>query len=99
MYEHTGEEPEFYLDLERQVLEAARRFNADLPECTDPTSVSYEIGNSVFGRDHLRLFFMSLYAVLFQRTDGPRLGDLIEIMGVEMFLRTLNRRLNEIDDS
>ncbi len=55
----------------------------------------YEIGKKYYGTDKkiLRNFFKDLYMLLFVKTDGPRLGVFVSLLGLENFKTRLNGRL------
>jgi lysyl-tRNA synthetase class I len=57
-------------------------------------SIVYEAGKETFDHDktQLRTYFAWLYLVVFQRPDGPRWGDFIDIYGVDNFVKLVRER-------
>jgi len=58
----------------------------------------YDAGKDVFDQDksQLRTFFRWFYLVVYQREEGPRWGDFIEIYGVDNFDAHVRERFGEL---
>ncbi len=58
-------------------------------------SLFYDAAKETFDHDatRLRTYFSWLYLVLFQRDEGPRWGDFVEIYGVDEFVSLTRARL------
>ena len=61
-------------------------------------AVFYDAAKSVFDNDaaQLRTYFSWLYLVLFQRDEGPRWGDFVEILGVDEFVSLTRARFAQL---
>lgn len=58
----------------------------------------YEAAKTVFDNDktRLRLYFAWLYLVVFQRSEGPRWGEFVQVYGVDEFNRLVRQRFNDL---
>lgn len=58
----------------------------------------YEIGKSYYGTDKkdLLLFFKRVYQITSKSSGGPRLSNLIRIMGKEEFCRVIRRNMSNL---
>lgn len=58
----------------------------------------YDAAKRTFNNDktQIRTYFLWLYYVIFQRPEGPRWGDFVEIYGVEEFAALTHRRFEEL---
>lgn len=70
----------------------------DEPPATQYMSLVYEAAKATFDQDktQLRTYFAWLYMVVFQRDEGPRWGDFIDVLGVEEFVALVRRRFSEL---
>lgn len=61
-------------------------------------SLVYDAGRDVFDQDttQLREFFRWFYLVVFQRPEGPRWGDFINVYGVEQFSNFVTSRFTTL---
>lgn len=68
----------------------------------DPSSeymtLFYDAAKEVFDHDKtkIRTYFLWLYLVLFQRPDGPRWGEFVQIYGVEDFVTFACQRFENL---
>ena len=79
-------------DLERLELDPAQ------PASPQYMALFYDAAKAVFDNDatRLRTYFSWLYLVVFQRDEGPRWGDFVEIYGVEEFVSFVRERFEEL---
>lgn len=58
----------------------------------------YNAAKETFDHDKslIRTYFAWLYLVVFQRNEGPRWGDFVEIYGVENFIAHVEQRFSEL---
>lgn len=58
----------------------------------------YDAAKAVFDNDaaQLRTYFSWLYLVIFQRDEGPRWGDFVEILGVDEFVSLTRERFAQL---
>lgn len=70
----------------------------DQPAAPQYMALVYEAAKVTFDYDktQLRTYFRWLYLVVFQREDGPRWGDFIEVYGVENFVALVRQRFEEL---
>lgn len=99
MYEVAGDEDlEFYRDAALKFRQVVELYDAEVATMSDEATqkdiefVTYDIGKRVFGEKNLRTYFMVLYSVLFENTDGPRLGQYIKVLGIGYFMDVLHMR-------
>jgi hypothetical protein len=56
----------------------------------------YEAGKAHYGVSNLRGWFRDIYYLLYQVPDGVRIGNLIEVWGLDNFLEQVRHRLNTV---
>lgn len=68
--------------------------NPDEPVSKQYMTLFYEAAKDVFDHDktQLRTYFSWLYLVLFQRPEGPRWGEFVEIYGADEFISMARER-------
>lgn len=78
--------------LEELVLDEAE------PASPQYMTLVYDAAKETFDHDRtmLRTYFAWLYLVVFQRDEGPRWGDFIDVYGVENFVALVRRRFGEL---
>ena len=83
---------EMLLRLEELVLDPAE------PAGPQYMTLVYDAAKETFDHDktQLRTFFAWLYLVVFQRDEGPRWGDFIEVYGVDNFVALVRQRFEEL---
>jgi len=59
-------------------------------------TVFYDVGKAYYGEDKKELlaFFRKIYAILFERFEGPRLGKFVILFGLDNFIERFQTRLN-----
>lgn len=64
------------------------------PAAPQYMTLFYNAAKDTFDHDkqQLRTYFMWLYYVLYERPDGSRWGDMVEIYGVENFVQMVRER-------
>jgi len=80
------------IDLEQLELDPAE------PAGPQYMTLFYDAAKGTFDGDktRLRTYFLWLYLVLFQKPDGPRWGDFVEIYGRTEFIEFARRRFAEL---
>ena len=80
------------IDLEQLELDPAQ------PAGPQYMTLVYDAAKDVFDHDktQLRTYFRWLYLVVFQREEGPRWGDFIDVYGVENFIALVRQRFEEL---
>lgn len=53
----------------------------------------YDAGKASYGKEQLRSWFRDFYYVLFQRSEGCRIEQFIQLWGVDRFLDRVDERL------
>lgn len=96
----TYQIPELY--LRRFIVETELMLDAlsdlelssDEPASSQYMSLFYDAARTVFDNDRtqLREYFRWLYLVVFQREDGPRWGEFVDIYGVDEFCNLVRTR-------
>jgi hypothetical protein len=56
----------------------------------------YEAGKATYSRERLRDWFRDIYLVLSDSPDGVRVGQLVEVWGVDEFFEAIQSRLNSL---
>lgn len=91
---------QMFLDNTEALLEGLLALELDPNEPTAPQYMTlvYDAAKETFDQDktQLRTYFAWLYLVLFQRDEGPRWGDFIDVYGVETFVELVRRRFGEL---
>lgn len=59
----------------------------------DMMTVFYDAGKATYGRAQLRDWFRDIYYMLYHRPDGVRVGNLVEVYGVDNFLDQMHQRM------
>ena len=68
------------------------------PAAPQYMTLFYDAAKDVFDHDksQLRTYFAWLYYVVYQRSEGPRWGDFVEIYGVESFIAHVRNRFGDL---
>lgn len=56
----------------------------------------YEAGKAFYGVSNLRSWFRDIYYLLYEVPDGVRVGNLIEVWGLDNFLEQVQLRLTTV---
>ena len=79
-----------------QLLLELEQLELDPAELAPPQYMTlfYEAAKDVFDQDKslLRQYFVWLYLIVFQRDEGPRWGEFVQVYGVEEFNRLVRER-------
>lgn len=72
--------------------------DSEQPVSQQYMTLFYNAAKVVFDYDKSRLreYFRWLYLVVFQREDGPRWGEFVEVYGVEEFVQLVRRRFSDL---
>jgi hypothetical protein len=104
----TGSDP-FVVDVDRlsrfivrtdALLQELEQLELDPDEPAAPQYMTlfYEAAKDVFDQDktQLRTYFAWLYFVIFQRKEGPRWGEFVQVYGATNFAAFVRQRFQEL---
>lgn len=88
----VSETEQLLVDLENLQIDQ------DQPVAAQYMSLFYESAKRTFDYDksEIRTYFKWLYLVVFQKTDGPRWGEFVEIYGVKNFVNLVEDRFQNL---
>lgn len=96
----TVEEKNFYHSTAQRFIDAVSDLYLQLGDYEGSTdeeiqAFMYDVGKRHFGatKDELRLWFSCLYSIVNGQKSGPRLGTLINLIGIEGFLDFIERKI------
>lgn len=89
---------EKFINRTEQLLEEIEILKVDETQPLGPQYMTlfYDAGKEVFGEAQLRTYFSWLYFIIFQRDEGPRWGEFVNVCGAQEFVDHARKRFAEL---